>query len=262
MTLEEGVLFLLRRAKILELDDPLNKASDADQEAARKIWQEMYGLPLILDQAGAYIEQTACGLAGYYERYKHLCSSLLNDRRGISPTHPDSFAKTVQDLFKQIERNNLAAAELLQCCAFLEANTVPTELLRKGASALGPILEPLAEVSKWAEWDAAVEELRKHSFLRQNADTVTSSIHPLVQVVLRDAMSESLRHQWVERIAHAMIALLHPIVSVPLEHYAQCFPHIQRCNHYIGEWQLKFSGVQQLVELEEVVKIRLMPLSE
>lgn len=49
MESEEGELFLLRRAKCIEADALLNAASEADQEIAKKIVEQLGGLPLALD---------------------------------------------------------------------------------------------------------------------------------------------------------------------------------------------------------------------
>jgi hypothetical protein len=57
---KEGALFLLRRAKILDFQASLTSASMADRQTAFEIVQEVEGLPLALDQAGAYIEETRC----------------------------------------------------------------------------------------------------------------------------------------------------------------------------------------------------------
>jgi len=50
---EEGALFLLRRAKILEFDALLDQASIANRDTAVGISRVLAGLPLALDQAGA-----------------------------------------------------------------------------------------------------------------------------------------------------------------------------------------------------------------
>ncbi len=64
MGAEEGTDLLLRRARI---ENP----SDSDRKAAREIATTLLdGLPLALDQAGAYIEETGCGLTGYIDLYK------------------------------------------------------------------------------------------------------------------------------------------------------------------------------------------------
>ena len=58
---EEGALFLLRRAKyIAETHSPLDAAAEADQSGAKEIVTQLDGLPLALDHAGTYIEETGC----------------------------------------------------------------------------------------------------------------------------------------------------------------------------------------------------------
>ena len=53
-----GALFLLRRASLIAPDIPLSGANATDEALAREICEELGGLPLALDQAGAYIEET------------------------------------------------------------------------------------------------------------------------------------------------------------------------------------------------------------
>jgi len=63
MNLEEGTTLLLRRAKVLKSDASLEEAPEEDENVAKAIVMAMDGLPLALDQAGAYIEETGCGLS-------------------------------------------------------------------------------------------------------------------------------------------------------------------------------------------------------
>jgi hypothetical protein len=70
LPLEQGMLLLLRRGKVLLPDGPIEQAKEADRVVAKSLCEELGGLPLALDQAGAYIEETACGLAKYEQRYQ------------------------------------------------------------------------------------------------------------------------------------------------------------------------------------------------
>src|SRR5262249_7793448 len=63
MNLEEGILFLLRRAKLLDIEDSLDSVNEQDRFKAAEIVEVLGALPLALAQAGAYIEKKACGLA-------------------------------------------------------------------------------------------------------------------------------------------------------------------------------------------------------
>jgi hypothetical protein len=89
MAIQEGVLFLLRRAKCIVEDVLLEAAAPTDQQQAKEIVLQLDGLPLALDQAGAYIEETGCGLSGYLNRYKNHASELLQHRgAGCRPSRP------------------------------------------------------------------------------------------------------------------------------------------------------------------------------
>src|SRR5258708_1083254 len=57
---EIGALLLLRRAEILPLQATLELAGKDDRMVASDISRELDGLPLALDQAGAYVKATFC----------------------------------------------------------------------------------------------------------------------------------------------------------------------------------------------------------
>src|SRR5690348_456088 len=68
MGLEEGVMFLMRRTKLLTPGRQLQKPMQ--NSLAEQIVTELDGLPLALDQAGSYIEETRCGFGTYLELYR------------------------------------------------------------------------------------------------------------------------------------------------------------------------------------------------
>ena len=92
MGADEGVLFLLRRAALMPPDGAPASIADAVRAQARAIVQALGGLPLALDQAGAYIEETGCSLSRYLELYQARRKDLL-ERRSKHPTdHPEPVA--------------------------------------------------------------------------------------------------------------------------------------------------------------------------
>jgi hypothetical protein len=114
MAPEEGALFLLRRTKILTEDAPLDAAPETERAQAIAIAQELDGLPLALDQAGAYIEETDCGLSDYLALYQARGAELRRRRGEMATDHPDPVAMIWDISFKKIEETNPAAAELLR----------------------------------------------------------------------------------------------------------------------------------------------------
>jgi hypothetical protein len=175
---EEGALCLLRRARMLTPTDSLEEADPGAREQALAIARALDGLPLALDQAGAYIEETACGLGTYLELSRTRSAQLLRLRGGVVSDHPQPVATTWSLAFEKIRLAHPAAAELLQCFAFLHPNAIPEELLREGASELGSPLQELARDP--VELNMAIKALRGYSLVRRSAQQKTLSIHRLV----------------------------------------------------------------------------------
>jgi TIR domain/NB-ARC domain len=193
---EHGALFLLRRAALIPVDAELSQASQEERELALHISQELGGLPLALDQAGAYLEETGMDLAGYWQIYQKHRSDLLQQRRGLVNDHPASVATTWLLSFERIEEKNPAATDLLRLCAFLSPDAISEEILMQRASFLGSELSSV-EVDAFL-LNQAIEALRAYSLVRRDPKRKSLSIHRLVQAVLQDTLEEMERRSWAE----------------------------------------------------------------
>ncbi|MFL5587150.1 MAG: tetratricopeptide repeat protein, partial [Ktedonobacteraceae bacterium] len=245
MELEEGALFLLRRANIIVPDASLDDASPAEVARAKEIVQVVDGLPLALDQAAAYIEETECGLARYLQRYQAQRTILLQHRGDLISDHPDPVATTWKLSFQKVEQANLAAADLLRLCAFLSPDAIPEEIITEGADDLGPNLQPVA--SEPVKLDAAIKELRKYSLVRRDPEGQTLTVHRLVQAVLKDEMNEETQHQWAER---AVRAVNNAFPDVEYETWPECarlLPHARVCAELIEQWEMSFPEAARLL---------------
>ncbi len=213
---EQGALFLLRRAALLAPDADISQASHQDQELAKQISDELGGLPLALDQAGAYLEETGCSLSDYWHLYQQHRGALLL-KRGLAVDHPEPIATTWSLSFEQAREKNPAAADLLCVCAYLAPDIIPEEILTAGASSLGLILAPVADDP--FRLNQALEALRAYSLLRRNPTEKTLSIHRLVQAVLQGTLEEEERCIWRER---AMLAVNAAFPHGKHETWSQC----------------------------------------
>jgi hypothetical protein len=88
MATDEGSLFLLRRSKYIAEDAVLEAAGEDNRAQAKEIVRQLGGLPLALDQAGAYSEETGCGLSGYLNLYRSYALELLRRRGALTSDHP------------------------------------------------------------------------------------------------------------------------------------------------------------------------------
>jgi tetratricopeptide (TPR) repeat protein len=229
----EGMLFLLRRAKVLEPEatseqiQQLAQRLPAEYAAAEKLVTAMDGLPLALDQAGAYIEETRCSLSGYLRRYERQRQQLLDRRGALGVDHPHSVIATLGLACQRAAQRHPAALDLLHFCALVSPDAIPEGLLLKGVSHQGLVLEPVAADS--AQLDQAIAALRSLSLVQRHPETQTLSLHRLVQTVLRERMSGQERAVWMRRVT-AVLNLAFP--EDAYEAWGQCerlLPHVLAC---------------------------------
>ena len=230
MEREEGMLFVLRRAKVLEPEatsermHQLAVSMPAEYAAAEKLAAAMEGIPLALDQAGAYIEETGCSVSAYLERYEQQRARLL-DRRGVlGGDHPHSVTATFLLASKRIEREQSAAADLLHVCALLHAEAIPEELFVAGAAYLGPELASLA--TDPSQLDQVIAVLRSLSLVQRQPEIRTLSMHRLVQAVLREQMSEPEQAEWLRRVIAALNAVFPDVTHEAWEQCERLLPHV------------------------------------
>jgi len=245
MGTEEGALLLLRRAKRVQKDALLEAATEADQRTAKEIATQLDGLPLALDQAAAYIEETSCGLSGYLDLYRKHAPELLRRRGVLTSDHLEPVATTWVLSFEKIEKTDPIADELLRFCAFLYPDGIPEEMFTKGALELGPLLGSAA--SNALIWNDAISEILKYSLLRRDPNTHTIEIHRLVQAVLKQGMDEAIQRLWSERAVRAVKCAFPKVEFSTWDECERLLPQAQACAELINQWSFEFSDAAQLL---------------
>jgi tetratricopeptide (TPR) repeat protein/transcriptional regulator with XRE-family HTH domain len=235
LNVDEGSMFLLRRAKLVA-NSAVPDQTYAHWSQARAIAEVMDGLPLALDQAAAYIEETGCGLAGYRERYRKHSMALLSRRGGLRSDHPEPVAITWALSFDKIAHAHPSAAELLRLCAFLHPDAIAEEIIVDGASGLTPHLDLLA--TDLLELDAAIGALTMFSLLRRDPDQRILTLHRLVQMVLREQMDQETQRLWAERAIQAVERVFPVVGYTTWQRCQQCIPHALACAELIEQLQI------------------------
>lgn len=205
-TASEGIAFVLHRTKQLALDAVVEQ-EQTDQYAAMLV-QTLGGLPLALDQAGAYIEETGCTLSHYLEAYQSKRASLLQ-RRGILGSfdgHPESVVVTFSLALDTITRTSVAAADLLRLCAFLAPEAIPEELFVRAADRLPATLATL--VQSPVDFDEALALIRRYSLIQRLPTSRSLSLHQLVQAVIQDQLDERQQRPSWEMLTVEVVARL------------------------------------------------------
>lgn len=192
----------MRRAKYLDLATPLEQADQAVRAEALAFSQDLGGLPLAIDQAGAYIEEVPETLERYRSLYQERQQNMLVRRGRGSGDHPQSVLTTLSLSFDRVQEEKRASADLLRLCAFLAPEEIPEEVFTEGAPAFDMPLRMAA--SNPIELGEAVEVSRRQSLLVRNPHARTLGMHRVVQAVLKGVMKESSQRYWAELAVQAV----------------------------------------------------------
>lgn len=235
---QEGVLFLLRRARRIGLNKASVDASEQEYTAARQVYDLLDGLPLALEQAAAYIDETQIGFQDYLDLYAtHRTALLQMCGSGNEKQYPFSVATTWLLSFERIESLDSSAADLLRLLAFLHPDSIPDVLLTTATFELGDTLKQAT--SNPLRFNNLIGVLRRFSLIRRDPETRTLALHRLVQTVLIDTMSQETRYIWAER---ALRAVNRAFPSGEFLTWSECqlyLPHVQACAATIEKWQIE-----------------------
>lgn len=229
MGLMEGTQFLLRRTQ------REGRASDEEINEAANVVVALDHLPLALDQAGAYIEETQCSFEEYLSLYRTHRQALLAQRGTLSADYPHSVTTTWLLSFQKVQQVNPAAAELLELSSFLAPDRIPEELLRDGAAYWPASLQQA--VADPLRFQQMIADLLKFSLVKRLVEDRALSIHRLVQAVQMDTMGLERQRQWAERVVRAVNEVF-PRNAKDTATWPQCLRYLDQvraCNTLI--WQ-------------------------
>ncbi len=206
LTVPAGALLLLRRSGLLPLSAGLQDSSDEDVMLASQLVHELGGLPLAIDQAAAFLEETSTGLYEYLEAFRRHRRELLARRGGSELDHPAPAAATLSMSLELLAGRDTVASDLLKLCAFLDPDEIPEEILTSGAPAVCPSLQIIAGGD--LRHHHAIASLRRFSLVTRNPARKALTIHRLVQACLQDGMDRRSSRAWEEWAARAVRATL------------------------------------------------------
>jgi len=198
------------------IDFLCRRTEQDDKEAADMLGEELGDLPLALEQAGAYIEETTMSLAAYCKLFNSRRQELWGEE---SPPmdYPQAVGATWSLAMDRVGKESPEAAYLLNLCSYLAPDDIPIELLRKGKEHLP---EPLASaMADQLIINRAVRVLSRYSLIESKDEKL--SIHKLVQAVVRDRLDEGDKKDWA-KIALNLVNEVFPYESDDVRTWPIC----------------------------------------
>ncbi len=180
------------------------RRGEADDRAADRVAEALGDLPLALEQAAAYCEQTGTTLNDYADLLEQgYGAELWREPRDLERT----VAAVWEVSFSKVEADSPAAAALLTLCAFLAPDTIPLDAIRDGAAELPEPLKGAA--ARPVAFNSAVGALLRYSLARRDGEAL--SIHRLVQAITRDRITHEK-----SRRARPMSRAPRPAAGIPM----------------------------------------------
>ena len=240
---------LLRRAGRLAADAPLERSRVEDREPALALSRTLDGLPLALDQAGAYIVEGPVSPAEYLELYEEGRANLLAASR--CPRRPRPGQHHFLALaFAKVEAASPATADLLRLGALLAPTAIPEEIFLEGAPELGDRLGPACS-SRYA-FTAMISAAHRLSLLQRDPQSRTLSIHRLVQDVIRDTMDGAARRLWAECAVRAVNRAFPDVVYSAWPACERLLPHALSCFAEIVQREMDYPESARLLNITSI----------
>jgi tetratricopeptide (TPR) repeat protein len=165
-----------------------------DQVALNALAELLGDLPLALEEAAAFLEETQTDVGGYLELVRERARELFGLGQPTDDVQADQRrVATIWSLsLERIHEETPAAEALLRLCAFLAPEDIPRDLPREHAEVLP---DQLAEaVGDPLEYNRLLGTIGRYSLATVTPTSL--AVHRLVQVVLQARLGADGEREW------------------------------------------------------------------
>lgn len=168
----------------------LRARTGGDDVAAKELAEALGDLPLALERAAAYLEQTRMSLRDYLELLGERVGDLLE--LGELTDHPDTVAATWALSLARARAEAPAAEDLLTLCGFLAPDDILRALPTEHSHALPESLRQ--DASDQLAYARLVGVLGRYSLVTVSEDSL--ALHRLVQAWVRARLDQQTQRHW------------------------------------------------------------------
>jgi MinD-like ATPase involved in chromosome partitioning or flagellar assembly len=168
-----------RRESVEHLQRRVPQLTDEDAEM---VAEALGDLPLAIEQAGAWLEETGTSAATYVEQLSEQPTSVLELNQ--PDNYPRPVALTWRLSFDRLHAQSPAAARLLELCAFFAPEPISLSLLYSDEMirALVPLDDRLREKIVLGQ---LIREITRFALAKVDQGNNSIQVHRLIQLVIR-----------------------------------------------------------------------------
>ncbi|PMB63354.1 hypothetical protein BM221_010791 [Beauveria bassiana] len=218
---------------------------------AKRLLQELDGLPLALATAGAYLRRVSVKLADYLRHYETSWERLHKSTPSLGSYKDRTLCSTWQIFYQQIEKQFPLAANLLRFWAYFDNQDLWFELI-KAKNNGGPTW--LRQLSDELVFNEAIGTLHDYGFVEPCAESLSacepqgysihSCLHSWTKHALNEEQSASLDRLALECVASCVMQQL--IDGAPNEDDASQAVRLER--RLLSHAKISFARNQDRIE--------------
>lgn len=213
---EESVEHLTRRASGLSVKE------------AERVATAVGDLPLAVEQAAAWLAETATPIEEYLRQLAEQTTEVLDLNQAVD--YPKTVAATWNISIARLRERSPASVRLLQLCAFMAAEPISSHLLysKEMIDALRPYDPALQESLLLGR---VIREIGRFALAKVDQVSNSIQVHRLVQAVIRSQLSEDEQRQ-ARHVVHTVLAGCRPDGDEPIDdpetwpRFAVIWPHL------------------------------------
>ncbi|MGW0777885.1 FxSxx-COOH system tetratricopeptide repeat protein [Streptomyces sp. NPDC002835] len=219
----ESIEHIQRRARGLS-------AEDADQVATA-----VGDLPLAVEQAAAWIAETATPVGAYLEQLREQAASVLALNQPVG--YPEPVAATWNVSIQRLKERSPAAVRLLQLCAFFAPEPISANLLysKEMIDALKPYDASLEEKLVLGR---VIREIGRFALAKVDQVSNSIQVHRLVQAVIRAQLSEEEQMD-ARHAVHRILAGARPDDDEPIDN-PETWPRFNTIWPHLGPSEARY----------------------
>lgn len=204
--LEESIEFLRKRVESLRTA-PHAGPGDPGYDDARRLAQALDNLPIAMDHAAAYLDETGASVDAYLELYRKDPYGLLNV--SVDTDYPLAVAATWSVSVALLDDD---AAEMFKLCAFFSPEPIAEELFLEGGKDVQAPRALRAVLTDTRRVRQAVRQLHRYSLARIDGKRNVLIVHRVVQALTRStvAMERAEASGEYQAAVHALLAASDP----------------------------------------------------
>jgi tetratricopeptide (TPR) repeat protein len=221
----------------------LRTRAGGQKAAAEELAEALGDLPLALEQAAAYLEQTRMSLPEYLGLLGERAGELLE--LGEPTDHPDTVATTWALSLAKARAEAPAAEDLVALCAFLAPDDIPRSLPTEHTQLLPKSLRQATRDQ--LAYARLVGVLGRYSLVTVSEDSL--ALHRLVQTWVRARLDRQTQRRW------AAVAVRLLSAAFQAEHsntqawpaYARLLPHALTAAGYAEALDVELEAAAQVL---------------